>query len=371
MQQLNRLLRATLICAAALSVPTRLPAQPVYETEMEFITTGDFDGNGMLDVAIVDKDTGRVRIGYRTTGVTINWQNFNWQNWVRSGVSNTTGLSVGRVTDLKHDSLVMTAADENRTTVLDAVNLYSPTKPVKVPVVSFGPSAVVAVNLDAVGNTSLMGLYVASIYNPDPTPYRVALFRNDGQRFTSIAELPVTGEIAHANRLALKSGGPEFVMMISRGDNSDSFRAEKLANGKPEAVLTIADLPKDTDYVLGNFRGSRLKDLIFYTSGRSEFRVATLAEVGGQFIASPLKTLNFGRPVRRLVTVEDGKRSRLLAVFDDRGPAELLDFDAVNAPVSVQKLAGFTNHSLNAAVALPDALLLFSATRRRRSENDW
>lgn len=344
------------LCLAWLLFPTVLMAQPVYETESEFITTGDFDGNGKPDIAIVDRDTGRVRIGYRTLG-----NAFNWPNWVRSGIRNTSGLSVGRINDPRHDSLVLTSADETRTTVLDVVNLYNPTKPVKVPVLNLGPSAVVAVNLGGVGNTPLMGLYLASIYNPDSTPNRVSLFRNEGQKFTLIAELPVAGEIAHANRLALKSGGPEFVMMISRGNKSDSFRVEKLEGGKPEAVLTIADLPKDTDYVLGNFRRSPLKDIVFYTSGQSEFRVATLTEVGGQFKASPLKTLDFGRPVRCLVTVEDGKRSRLLAVFGEREPAELLDFDAVSAPVSVQELAGFTNRSLNAAIALPDALLLFSA----------
>ena len=325
---------------------------------MEFIATGDFDGDGKLDIAIVDKATGWVRVGCRISG---DADAFYWPNCVPSGVRYPTGLSVGRVTNLKHDSLVMTGADENKTVVMDVVNPHMPAERVQAPVVNFGPSAVVAVDLGGAGNTPLMDLYVASIYNPDPTPYRVSLLRNEGQKFTPIADLPVPGEIAHANRLALKSGGPEFVMMISRGDRSHSFRAEKLASGKPEAMLIIADLPKDTDYVLGNFRGLPLKDLVFYTSGRSEFRVATLAEEGGRLIASPLRTLNFERPIRRLVTVEGEKKSRLLAVFGDQEPAELLDCDAASAPVLVQKLPGFINRRLNAAVALPDALLLFSA----------
>ena len=344
-----------LVCVAAFPWTTHLRAQPIYETEQEFIATGDFDGNGKPDIAIVDKATGRVRVGYRTPG-----DGFNWLNWFPGGVRSLTGLSVGRVTSVKHDALVLTSADENSTTVFAAVNHYNPTKPVKVPVRNLGPSAVIAVSLGGAGNSSLMDLYVASIYNADPTPFRVALFRNEGQKFTPVAELPVAGEIAHANRLALKSGGPELVMMILRGDKSETFRAEKLESAKPETVLTIAGLPRDTDYVLGSFRGLPLKDLVFYTSGQSEFRVATLAEVGGQLTASPLRTLNFGRPVHSLVTVEGGQRSRLLAVFGDREPAELLEFDAGGAPVSVQKLAGFTNRYLSAAVALPDALILVS-----------
>src|SRR5207244_3463674 len=98
------MMRMVLVCTAAFFPAALLPAQPVYETEQEFITTGDFNGDGKLDIAIVDKATGRVRIGYRTSGDV-----FNWPNWVPSGVRYPSGLSVGRVTTFKYDSLVLTS----------------------------------------------------------------------------------------------------------------------------------------------------------------------------------------------------------------------------------------------------------------------
>jgi formylglycine-generating enzyme required for sulfatase activity len=344
------------ICAAAIATTALLPAGPVYETEQEFISTGDFNGDGQLDIAIVDRYTGRVRIGYRLSP-----EFFNWSNWRAGGLKSVTGASVGKLADARRDSLALTSADANLMTVVNAANPDIETDPVTIPGTALGPSTITAVDVGGPGNTPLLDLHVVSIYNADPTPNRVTLFHNDGRKFTQTAELATTGAAAHANRLALKLGGPEFVVMTSSTNNSNSLRVEKLDSGKPEEVLTLAGLPKDADYVAGNFRGAPLKDFVFYKSGESELRVSTLEEAGGRFKASAPRTFTLTRPVRQLVTVDGEKKSRLLAVFGDQEPAELLDFDAVSAPVLVQKLAGITNKYLNAAVALPDLIVLFSA----------
>jgi formylglycine-generating enzyme required for sulfatase activity len=345
------------LCAAALSSTVILQAQTVYETEKEFITSGDFNGDGKLDIAIVDKATGRVRIGYRASA-----DFFNWSNWRSGGLKSATGVSVGKLVDNKHDSLALTSGDLNLTALVNAVSPDIETDPVNVPVTAIGPNAIVAADLGGAGNTPLLDLYVASIYNAEPTPNRVTLFRNDGKKFTQTAELPVPGAVARANRLALKSGGPEFVVMTSSTDTENSLRVEKLDTGKPEEVLSIAGVPKDTDYVVGNFRGTPLKDFVFYTIGESEVRVSTLEEAGGKFKASALKAVNFTRPIRQLVTVDGDKKSQLLAVFGDEEPAELLDFDTANAPVLVQKLHALTNRYMSAAAAVSDAILLLSFT---------
>lgn len=343
------------LCAAALSSTVILQAQPVYETDQEFITTGDFNGDSKLDIAIVDKSTGRVRIGYRSSA-----DFFNWSNWRSGGVKSATGVSVGKLADAKYDSLVLTSGDLNLMALVNAVNPDIETDPVNIPATAIAPNAILAVGLGGAGNAPLLGLYVASAGNAEPTPNHATLFRNDGKKFTQISDLPVAGEVARANHLALKSGGPEFVVMTSTGDKGNSLRVEKLDSGKPEEVLSIAGVPKDTDYVVGNFRGTPLKDFVFYTSGESEVHVSTLEEAGGKFKASALKTLPLGRPVRQLVTVDGDKKSRLLAIFGDHEPAELLDFDAANAPVKVQPMLGVTNRYLSAAIVLPDAVVLFS-----------
>src|SRR5262245_51129347 len=45
----------------------------IYETPAEFFGQGDFDGDGRTDFVVVDKDTGKFRLGYQTAQGTITW----------------------------------------------------------------------------------------------------------------------------------------------------------------------------------------------------------------------------------------------------------------------------------------------------------
>ncbi|MCX6911464.1 MAG: hypothetical protein NT167_00080, partial [Verrucomicrobia bacterium] len=54
------------------SVPAAL-ASFVYETDTEFISSGDFNGDGLLDVLVLDKATGNARVGCQNNLGAINW----------------------------------------------------------------------------------------------------------------------------------------------------------------------------------------------------------------------------------------------------------------------------------------------------------
>lgn len=352
------------ICAATGLTTPDSQAQFVYETDLDLITTGDFNGDGLTDLALISRDKGRVRIGYRLSG-----EFFNWVNWRGSGMKGVTGVSIGKIVDAKYDSLALTSADENRTAIVSAANPNAETDPIKIPPSTLGPMAIVAADLGGAGNTPLLDLYLASIYNADPTPNKLTLLRNANGKITQAAELVIPAAISRANRLALKKGGPEFVVELAKGDKGNELRAEKLDSGKPEEVLSIGDLPSSTDYVVGYFSNPSLLDIVFFTPGETELKVARLEEAGGKFKAAPLKTITLPRSVQTLVTIPGEKQSRLLAIYGIEEPAEVLDFDAAKAPVAVQQLTGATNRFLSAAIALPDVALLFSYTDKERPKS--
>src|SRR6478609_1770730 len=119
---------------APATTPAPAPAKPaevatvptqVIESRMEFLVSGDFNGDGQADVAIVSRGTGRVRFGYRQSS-----EFFNWTEWRASGAKSITGVSVGRLVDAKHDSLAVASADANQIAVLDAANPNVPTEPI-------------------------------------------------------------------------------------------------------------------------------------------------------------------------------------------------------------------------------------------------
>jgi hypothetical protein len=123
---------------------------------------------------------------------------------------------------------------------------------------------------------------------------------------------------------------------------------------------------------MGNFRGEALKEIVFYKSGEANLVVRPVEEPSaGKFQAGPAKTVSLSRPVRQLVVIEGEKKSRLLGVFGDQEPAEVLNFDGANPPVTVQKLDGNTNGFLSAALALPDTVALFSVISNDRPRSVW
>ncbi|MEK7707384.1 MAG: hypothetical protein AAB380_05255, partial [Verrucomicrobiota bacterium] len=328
----------------------------------EFFTTGDFNGDGKVDVAIVDRYSGRVRIGYQLSP-----DFFDWANWKSGGLKDVSGVAIGRLVDGKHDSLCLVSADAGLITVVDAVNPNADSDPVKVSNTALGPNTVAAIDIGGPGNTPLADLYVASIYNNDPTPNLVTLFRSDGKIFNKITELPVTGTESHASAVALKAGGAEFVAVVSSGEKGNALRVENLAGGQPEEILNVSGLPANVDYVVGNFRGTPVKEFVFFKPGEPTLTVCAVAEAGGKFQAEAAKSFTLDKPVRALIAVDGGKKTRLLAIFGEQEPAELMDFDGANPPVTVQKLAGATNKFLNGAVVLPDAVLLFSSLTNNRT----
>ncbi len=89
----------------------------VYETPSEFQASGDFDGNGLADVIVVEKATGGYRIGYQpTTGAT------HWAATRASGIQGVSGVSVGRLLAATRDTLACTEPEANRVTLLDATD---------------------------------------------------------------------------------------------------------------------------------------------------------------------------------------------------------------------------------------------------------
>src|SRR5437899_271848 len=137
----------------------------IYESDSEFFGSGDFDGDGRTDVVIMDKESGRFRIGYQLTNGVVSWGDCR-----PTGEKGITGFTIGKLVDSKHDSIAVTAPDANRLVIVDASN---PTETARPQPIAFdaglGPNTIVAIDIGGPGNNEKADLYVASMYNtPDP-----------------------------------------------------------------------------------------------------------------------------------------------------------------------------------------------------------
>ncbi len=327
----------------------------IYESPLEFFGLGDFDGDGRTDVVIVDKETGKYRLGYQSSPGSLNWVDCR-----PSMLKGLTGFGLGKLIAKDMDALTFTSPDGNQITFVEASSPIAPGKPITVQLTTaLGPSLVAAVDIGSAVKNGLLDFYVGSIYN-SPDANMATLLRNDGAEFPKIGETSLAGPPARANRLALKTGQPELLCLLIRDDKGDSFYAQDLRSGKFASVATLTGLPAGVDYAFGNFRGQPLREFVFYKPGANNLLVRPVEEaVAGQFQFGKEQSFDLGQPVRRVITIPQGAGQKLLVIFGEGESAGVFNFDGASAPALVQKLNA-TNELFTFAASLPEGFVAFS-----------
>ena len=327
----------------------------VHETKAEFFASSDFDGDGRVDVVIVDKETGKFRLGYQMTNEVLAWVDCRF-----SGIKGVAGFSVGKLASTNFESFAFSSPDANQISIVSASSSTAPGKPLVVPFnAALGPSVIAAVDIGGEGKGNLADAFVSSIYN-SPEPNLATLLRNDGAEFPRIAESPLPGPAAHANRVAFKAGQPELLCLLVSESKGDTFHAESLLSGKPVDVATLGDLPQGSDYASGNFRGGPLPEFIFYKPGETKLAVRPVAEAGaGKFQLEAGSSFDLGQPVGRVITLSERGGQKLFVIFGDGESAGIFTFDGAKAPVLKTTIVA-TNELLTGAESLPSGFIAFS-----------
>lgn len=348
---------ATLSLLSALPLCADVPAPGfVYESEKQMTVAGDFDGDKRPDLAIIEKDSGKVRLAFQAEpGV------WSWSEWRPAGTKFVTGAGVGRLLSPDKDALVFASADANLLTIADASHVQQPPAPISLPLTVLGPNSVIALDIGGADNTPLADLALGSIYNSDPTPNLQQLFRNRGGQFSKLEQFTLPGPTTRANRVQLKAGGANFAAALISGDAGDSLHVASFANGQTEPVLEFEGLPAGSDYVVGQFGGSPLSTFIAYKSGSPELRVRAVAEAGASFAAGAEATYKLPQPVRQLFVVQLGREQRLLALYEEPATGGVFTFDGKSAPVLAQPVAAPTDEVLWTAGVLEQGFVLLSA----------
>jgi formylglycine-generating enzyme required for sulfatase activity len=327
----------------------------IYETPIEFFGSGDFDRDGRTDLVIVDKASGKYRLGYQLTpGV------FSWVDCRPSGIKDVAGFGIGPLLATNQQALVFTSPDATQITMVEATSPTAPGRPVAVPFTeALGPNFVIPVDIGGAGKTVLADLYVGSILN-SPDPSQATLLRNGGTEFPKLGEAPLAGPAARGNRLSLKAGQPELLCLLVQGDKSATLKVEDLSSGKPVEVVTAADLPVGADYAVGTFGGSPLRKFLVYKPGEKTVAVRPVEEPQpGKFQLGKGQSFDLGQAVQRVIALNEGGASKLFVIFGQGDKAGVFDFDGTKAPALVQSLTA-TNSAFTCAASTPGGFIVFS-----------
>ena len=335
----------------------------IYETPHEFFAGGDFDADGRTDVVIVDKESGKYRLGYQLTPGT-----FSWVDCRPSGLKGVAGFGLGQLLATNQQALAFTSPDANQIIVADVSSATAPG--------AAGDGAVYRgaraepgrpgghrrCRQDRPGR-SLCRVHL-QLARPEPRRPCCAMI---GAEFPKLAEATLAGPAVRGNRLAAQGRRSPSCSACSCAETRPTRCASKTcSSGNPVVVATVANLPAGSDYAVGNFRGSPLRDFIFYKPGDNSLTVRPVEEPRpGSFSLAQGQSFDLDQPVQRVIALDESGGKKLFVIFGEGEKAGVFDFDGAKAPVLVQSLPA-TNYLFTCAASLPGGLhCLFRAGRRQ------
>jgi formylglycine-generating enzyme required for sulfatase activity len=335
--------------------PLLLVAAPqsgiVHETGSEFFASADFDLDGKTDVVIVDKETGKYRLGYLSTNGL-----YNWVDCRPSGIKGVSGFSVGPVLSKDTPGLVFTSPDANSFSLVEASSQTSPPKPTTVAFTEgLGPNTVIAIDIGGQGNTPVADLVVGSIYN-SPEENLATLHRNDAAEFPKIGDSQqLAGPLVRATRVAIKAGGPEYACALIREPEGTRFGLAGLSSGKGLPVIDQKGLPQNIEYAAGNLISKDAADFAFYQPGQPKLTIRSIEQAGGKLQLGKETSHDLGAPVKTVVLMP----GRILAVFGEGEKAGLYNYSAGKAPALVQTIVS-TNNLITGGLETSNGMVVFA-----------
>jgi hypothetical protein len=303
------LLSAGVFVFCLLTAPD-LRAAFVYESGTEFFSAGDFNGDGIADVLVLDKATGNARVGYSdgNGGLT-------WSAPLVSGVENATGLGVEHFLQQTNDAIAVTSPGFNQLNLVDLSHANAAGPPQTFAPMGIGPHSVVGLRAPH-GSISpgLPFLLVASSFN-DASAELLDLLQWSGAPLY-YGLFNETGSFDRPNALDINSNTPTLAVGLVRGAINDALHIWEFDN-IPGAVGTFSNLPSGSAYVFGNFNGEALPRFVFYQPGGSNLAIVPLVQTNSGFAFGPVLSVALTQAVQQVFFLQIGADGSALIQFGD------------------------------------------------------
>ena len=296
------------LCAAWLMCAAQLLAGGfVYETPAEFVTTGDFDGDGLTDVVVVDRATGNARVGYQTPAGAI-----DWLAATPTGVPKPTAIAAGRFFVSGREALAVTSPEFNRIKLLELSpgtnrSTFAPN--------GVGPNLLIGLrNPQGAVDTPPLDWVAAGSRSSDPgiTILDLFGFLGDGAFFLGGSN-PAQTYLDKGNSLLLSGMTASLGAVMHRGSN-DTFGIYSFTNAN-QFALGRPNLAAGTDYVFGRFNNESQPRFLFYVPGQSNVIVQSLMTNGSVLGFGPAVVTGFTGAVQRVFYVDEGSNGLAMIQF--------------------------------------------------------
>jgi hypothetical protein len=319
------------LAAAAMGLGILHPAGAafVYETPNEFLTSGDFNGDGIPDALVLDKLTGNARVGYANTGGSL-----TWSAPLVTGAPNATGCGVEHFLSTARDSVAVTAPPLNLVNLVDLSQTNAAGTPQAFTENGVGPHAVAGLRAAASSiSPGLPFLLVASSFN-DGGAENLELGQPGNVHNGTFDE---SGPFDLANALDIASNQPTLGVGMVRGATNDDLHLWEF-DPLPGIVGTFSGLPPGSAYVFGNFNGESLPRFIFYQPGGTNLSAAALTQTNLGYAFGAPQDIVLSNAVENIFFEVNGTNGSAIIQYD--GGIQALTFQNGSAVLSSNYQAG-------------------------------
>ena len=346
----------------------------VYQSPVEFQADGDFDGDGLSDLVIVDRVTGSYRIAYQT-----NAGSYLWVGPFASGIPDVSGVALGKLLTLTRDALAFTAPAANRVNLVDAGSRVSAGLPTSLFITNLGPTLVGAIDLPGTGNTAHDDLYISTRYDSGSSPCRWTTLRNTGASTSFLDRGTLNVWEDEANRVILKTTAPPRLASMSRDycAGEDALFVHKFTNATPtyEFYMCINRGWGVPDYLIYPFASTNpLAQVLRYNIGWTYlFWYQVTEPASGSFSFNPTNTFcNLSNAMDRVYALPGASDVKLLVLFNDGAAASVYSFNGVTAPVLVRSFTPNPGeHFTGAGILGGNGFMAYSAPLGQRTSSKF
>jgi hypothetical protein len=324
-------LAAALLAACGLSSA----ADSTHELRHALLARGDFNGDGRVDLAVVERATGMIRVAQVAADGSLGWAEGH-----HGGISPATGVASGRMLQAGRDALAVTGTWANRTNLFDLANPAAVPVPLSVFSAPVGPTGVAAAH---VGNGSALEEIVLHHTENGAVPQARAFVRFSGspvapQVFVPAAPAPPVAEKELRPR-RLEGLATAAVGSFNGAAPTEGFRVLRVGTTPVQVIASLDGLPADSQFVHADFDGAATTSpaqFVFFRRGSPILNLASLSAANA-FTALPLA--DAGEGIEQVTAVAAaGGGWNLLVVFES-GWAQLFAFDGQSAPVPGESFA--------------------------------
>ncbi len=322
----------------------------VYETPNEFLTSGDFNGDGIADVLVLDKLTGNARVGYSDIN-----GGLTWSTPLVTGVENVTGLGVEHLLNTNRDAAAVTSPSFNHVNLVDLSQTNSAGAPQTFTPMGIGPHSLAGLHMPRASiSPGLPFLLVANSLNDSSAEVLdLAQWAGAGIYYGTFNE---TGPFVLPNALDINSNTPTLAVGIIRGATNDTLHLWEFDN-VPGVVGALSNLPPASGYVFGNFGTNAFPHFIFYQPGGTNLSIIPLYQTNSVYAFGPELDVSLSEPVQNVYFLANGTNSGAIIQFSDGAQGLTLSNNSPAFSSKYQTGAGATGNVFTGIVPLSNGQL--------------